>query len=158
MALPLEQMVKCLGVSVSWDRAKWRMTVEDSKLSLLESGDTYYSESDVLWLSRLIFAMAAEESLDAQIGVGSVCVNRLHNEAFARPANIYEVVTAKNQFTVATNGMIYATPTESCVVAAKLALEGCDLTHGATFVNAGDMGAGYECVAQMGQLRFFTAA
>lgn len=158
LALPVEQLVKCLGVTVSWDREKWRVSVEDARLQPLASGSEFYEPTDVVWLSRLIYAMAAGESLDVQVAVGSVCVNRVGNAAFESPSNIYEVVMAKNQFDVVTNGMIYSSPDEQAELAAKLALEGCDVVDGATYVAAEELGAGYECVARMGQLRFYTAA
>lgn len=158
VALPVEDLVKCMGLTAYWDRVRWTMTVPDTEVTPLESGATYYDESDVYWLSRLIFSMAAEEPLEAQVAVGSVCVNRLRDDRFKDQNNIYEVIFAKNQFTVVTNGMIYVEPDESSVLAAKLALDGCDLAGGADYVAWNDMGSGFERVAQLGDLQFYTAA
>ena len=155
LALPLEDLVKCLGITVSWDRVQWRATIVDKSLSPMKPADEYYNEADVYWLSRFICAMASDQPLDARVAVGSVCVNRLHNAAFAGQKNIYEVIFAKNQFDVATNGMIYVTPDETSILAAKIALEGCDLADGAFYVTERDMGAGYECVASIGELNFY---
>ena len=159
VALPVEDMVKCLGLTAYWDRVQWTVTVQDAQVQPLTSGGEFYDEADVYWLSRLIFAMADGEPLDAKMAVGDVCVNRLRSESFAGQSNIYEVVFAKNQFDVVTNGMIYVQPDEESVIAAKLALEeDCDLANGAAYVARTDMGAGYQCVARLGELQFFVAA
>ena len=157
-ALPLESLVKCVGVTASWDKLQWRGDMTAGPLHTLEPGSSYYDETDLYWLSRLIYAMAAEEPFETKVAVGSVCVNRLHNEAFAGQNNIYEVVFAKNQFNIVTNGMIYVEPDDSAVLAAKLALEGWDPSDGATYVAAKELGTGYECVAKLGDLKFYTAA
>ncbi len=159
VALPLEQLVRCAGVTASWDKLQWRIDMTDGPLDPLEQGSTFYNETDLYWLSRLIYAMAGGESLEAKTAVGSVCVNRMHDSAFAGAnGNIYEVVFAKNQFDMVTNGMIYTEPDDSSVLAAKLALEGWDPANGATYVAEREMGAGYQCVAKLGGLKFYTAA
>lgn len=158
VALPVEGLVKCMGLTAYWDRVRWELSVVDTEVKPLTSGADYYDETDVFWLSRLIFALAAEQPLEAQVAVGSVCVNRIGNDRFAGQHNIYEVIFAKNQFSVVTNGMIYVQPDESCVLAAKLALEGCDPTGGADYVAQSDMGAGYKMVAAFGNLGFYKEA
>ena len=158
LALPLESLVKCLGVTVSWDRVQWRVTVENSQPSPLKSGSAYYDETDLYWLSRFVYAMSGGQPLETQVAVASVCVNRLQSGAFSGQRNIYEVIFAKNQFDVVTNGMIYTTPDETSVLAAKLALEGCDLAKGASYVTSGDLGSGDECVVNLGGLKFFNRA
>ena len=159
VALPMEELVKCVGLTASWDKLQWRIDLSAGPVKPLEQGSTYYNETDLYWLSRLIYAMAAGESFETQVAVGSVCVNRMHDDAFAgENGNIYEVVFAKNQFDMVTNGMIYVEPDDAAVLAAKLALEGWDPSDGATYVSARDMGAGYECVAKLGKLKFFAKA
>ena len=158
VALPVEQLVKCIGLTAYWDRVQWTLTVDKSAGAPLEPGSTFYDESDLYWLSRLIFSMASTEPLEAKVAVGEVCVNRLHSGAFGGQKNIYEVVFAKNQFDVVTNGMIYVEPDESSVMAAKMALEGTDLAKGASYVSAQELSGDYTCVAQLGDLMFYTAA
>ena len=158
LALPLEQLVKCFGVAAAWDRVQWRVTVENSGIVPLQSGDEFYDEADVYWLSRMICAMAAEEPFETKVAVGSVCVNRMKDADFGQPANIYQVIFARNQFDIVTNGMIYSDPDEEATLAAKLALDGWDPTGGATYVSEGDMGTGYQCLALLGGLGFYTAA
>ena len=158
LALPVEQLVKCLGITAAWDRARWQVTVESTEPVPLESGETFYDKNDLYWLSRMIYAMAGEDTFTEKVAVGSVCVNRLKDGSFGGSDNIYEVIFAKNQFDIVTNGMIYSEPDESAVLAAKLALDGWDPTGGATYISAADMGSGYECLAVMGGLGFYAAA
>ena len=121
VALPVESVVKCLGITAYWD-----------------------------WVGG--------QPLETQVAVGSMCVNRMNNDAFPGQNNIYDVIFAKNQFDVVANGMIYVQADETSTLAAKLALEGCDIVNGAAYMADGDMGAGYECVADIGGLRFYKAA
>ncbi len=158
LALPVETLVKCLGVTAYWDRVLWRVTVADTDLSPLEEGSRYYDESNVYWLSRMISAMADGQPFEAELSVGSVCVNRMNSADFPGQSTIYDVVFAKNQFSIVTNGMIYNEPDDTAVLAAKLALEGCDLTGGAMYLSRSDLGAGYRQTARFGDLRFYTEA
>ena len=156
--LPLEALaVDCLGLTASWNRAKWQVTVLAEEIAPIASGEDYYNKTDLYWLSHLIGAKAGGQSLEVQAAVGSVCVNRLRDPSFKGQSSIYEVIFAKNQFDVVANGMIYTAPDATAILAAKLALEGCDAAQGATYVAASDLGAGYECVAQLGDLWFLTA-
>jgi len=158
MRLPVEQLAKCLGVTAVWDRVQWTMSIEAETYSLPESGDTYYDETDLYWLSRVIYAEAGNQSLEGQIGVGNVVLHRLEREEFAGQDTVYDVIFAKNQFDVVANGMIYMEPSESAVIAAKIALEGCDVVSGATYFATFDFGEGYECVLWIGDHCFMTAA
>ncbi len=158
VALPVESVVKCLGITAYWDRVGWTLTVNGTVVTPMPSGENYYNESDVYWLSRLIYATVGGQPLETQVAVGSMCVNRMNNDAFPGQNNIYDVIFAKNQFDVVANGMIYVQADETSTLAAKLALEGCDIVNGAAYMADGDMGAGYECVADIGGLRFYKAA
>ena len=157
VALPVEELVKCLGLTAYWDRARWELSLADTQVKPLANGEDVYDETDVFWLSRLIYAMAAEQPLQVQLAVGDVCVNRIGNGRFAGQNNVYQVIFAKNQFDVVTNGMIYSQPDEAATVAAKLALEGCDVTGGANYVAESELGDGYELSAAFGSFRFYKA-
>lgn len=158
VVLPVELMAKCLGVSAAWDRIAWTVTVKADAIEPLESGDTYYVDTDVYWLSRVINAEAGNQSLLGQIGVGSVVMNRIADEAFTGQDTVYDVIFAKNQFDVVVNGMIYMEPTETSVIAAKLALEGADVVNGATYFATFDFGEGYACVLWIEDHCFMTPA
>ncbi len=156
--LPVETLAKCLGISAAWDRAQWTVSVDAESVHPLESGETYYAETDVYWLSRVINAEAGDQPLRGQIAVGNVVLNRLQSDEFSGQNDVYEVIFAKNQFDVVANGMIYMEPDEDAVIAAKMALEGCDMVSGATYFATFNFGAGYECVTWIGDHCFMVSA
>ncbi len=155
VALPLNSLVKCVGATASWDTAQQRMDITGDGVTPLENGSQFYDSTDLYWLSRLISAAAADKSFETQVAVGSACVNRLGQEEFGSPQNIYEVAFGKNQFEMVTNGMIYSDPAESAELAAKLALEGWDLAKGAVYVSEEEMDRNYHFVTAREGLRFY---
>lgn len=158
VCLPVEALAKCLGISVSWDRAAWQITASADGIDLLESGDTFYGETDVYWMSRVIYAEAGNQSLLGQIAVGNVVMNRVASDEFPGQDDVYDVIFAKNQFEVVINGMIYMEPSDSAVIAAKLALEGYDVTDNSTYFATFFFGEGYECVKWIGDHCFMVEA
>ena len=91
----------------------------------LVSGDKYYAEDAVYWLSRIISAESKGEPLIGQIAVGNVVLNRVRSADF--PATIYGVIFDRKygvQFSPISNGTIYDTPSASSILAAKICLDG----------------------------------
>lgn len=86
---------------------------------------------DLEWLARVISAEARGESLQGQIAVGAVVMNRVQDRRF--PDSVYEVIFQSGQFTSVDNGSIYRTPTASAYRAARLALAGFDPTGGSVY-------------------------
>ena len=158
LVLPVETLAKCLGVSAQWDRVQWTVSALSGDVHPMESGDTYYSETDIYWLSRVISAEAGDQPLEGQIGVGNVVLNRMSADAFSGQESVYDVIFAKNQFDVVVNGMIYMEPSATSVIAAKIALEGYDVTGGATFFGNESLGDGYECTAWISDRCFMRSA
>ena len=153
--LPVEAMAKCLGVTAAWDRVQWTVNVRSNGAQPLESGDSYYEETDLYWLSRAIYAEAGNQPFTGQLAVGNVILNRVGNDSYPGQNNVYDVIFAKNQFEGVINGMIYMEPDDASVVAAKLALEGYDVVPGATVFASSEMD-GYDCVAQIGDYCFMS--
>lgn len=81
-------------------------------------------------LAKLIHTEANSESLEGQIAVGAVVMNRVNSSDF--PNTIHEVIFAKGQFCGAKN-IDQVEPTETNLQAAKLALQGQDPTGGAIY-------------------------
>ena len=156
--VPVELLAKCLGVYAAWDRVAWIVNVRADVIEPLESGDTYYLDTDVYWLSRVIYAEAGNQSLIGQIAVGSVVMNRVADEHFEGQDSVYDVIFAKNQFEVVINGMIYMEPDSTAILAAKLALDGADVTGGSTYFATYDFGEGYECLMWIGDHCFMREA
>ena len=141
VVLPMRTLAKCLGVTAVWDRAQWQVDVRGEAAP--RTSAEVYVETDVYWLSRFIYAEASSRglSLEGQIAVGDVILNRLNSDRYPGQNNVYDVIFAKNAFDVVINGMIYMEPDETSILAAKLALEGCDLVGHATRYSAGGSGA-----------------
>lgn len=158
LVLPVETLAECLGVSAQWDRVQWTVSASSKDVSPMESGDTYYDATDVYWLSRVISAEAGNQPLEGQIGVGNVVLNRMSSEEFSGQESVYDVIFAKNQFDVVVNGMIYMEPNESAIIAAKLALEGFDVTDGATFFATEHFGDNYVCTMWISDHCFMRSA
>ena len=156
--LPVEALAKCLGVTVAWDRVRWTITAQAGGISPLTDGDTYYDETDLYWLSRVIYAEAGNQPLKGKIAVGNVVLNRVKDDSFKDQNSVYDVIFAKNQFEVVINGMIYMEPSEEAVMAAKLAMEGYDVSGGSTYFATFDFGEGYQCVEWIGDHCFMTQA
>ena len=108
---------------------------------LLEAGESFYNADDVYWLSRIIYSESGNQSLEGMLGVGDVVMNRVASAAF--PNSIYEVIFDSRygvQFSPVETGSIYLEPTEECVIAAKLCLEGYDIVGGALYFVNPDIG------------------
>lgn len=81
-----------------------------------------YTEEDLYWLSRVIYAESGNEIKEGQIAVGNVILNRVRNKQF--PNTIKQVIFQKNQFSCVDNGSIYNNPTEDAIDSAKKVLNG----------------------------------
>ena len=79
----------------------------------------------IYWLSRIINAESAGESMRGKVAVGNVVLNRVESHLYAD--NIYDVIFDTQygvQFTPAANGTIYNEPSGDSIVAAKRAFLG----------------------------------
>jgi N-acetylmuramoyl-L-alanine amidase len=100
----------------------------------LVSAERFYREDEVLWLARIIHAESGGEPLLGQIAVGGVVMNRVKSSMY--PNTIYSVIFDRKygvQFSPILNGTIYNTPSYNSLLAAKICLEGVDVTGGALF-------------------------
>lgn len=116
--LPLRPLCEALGLSVQWDGDLGGAAVRSGR-------SRSYDTEDLYWLSRVISAESRGESLEGQIAVGNVVLNRVASGQF--PNTVKEVVFDRKygvQFEPVSNGTIYDQPTDSAVLAAKLCLEG----------------------------------
>lgn len=84
-----------------------------------------YSEIDLYWLSRIIYAEARGESYKGKVAVGNTILNRVKSPDF--PNSVKGVIFDTKygvQYTPVANNTIYNTPDQSCINAAKDALSG----------------------------------
>ena len=128
--VPLRVAAKILGADVSWNEEEFAAYVVSGG-GVITSGDAFYDEGELYWLSRIIYSEAGIEPFTGQIAVGNVVLNRVRSEQF--PDTIYEVIFDRAygvQFTPTANGTIYCDPDEEAIIAAKLCLEGYTLSEG----------------------------
>lgn len=98
-------------------------------------GGHSFSANDIYLLAKLIHAEARGESLEGQIAVGAVIMNRLTSEGF--PDSISEIIYQRTkgvyQFTPVQDGQIRLEPDRTAYYAAERAIKGDDPTGKALF-------------------------
>jgi len=115
--IPLRTVAEALGGRVVWEPYLNGAAVT--------SPESPYDAADLYWLSHVIYAESGAESMEGQIAVGNVVLNRVASREF--PNSIAAVVFDRRngvQFEPVANGTIYKTPSSASVQAAKRALEG----------------------------------
>ena len=131
MYIPIETFTRPTGMTAS---------VSGSTVSIrgsykpISSAESYYRSDEVLWLARIIHAESRGEPLLGQIAVGNVVLNRVRSSSY--PNTIYGVIFDRKygvQFSPVLDGTIYNTPSYSSTLAAKICLEGYDISEGALF-------------------------
>ena len=133
--IPVRAAAKIFSAQVAWDGATDTVTLTGG--DLLESGSTYYDQSDLLWLARIIYAESGGESITGQIAVGNVILNRVKSSQF--PDTVEGVIFDRKdavQFEPVGNGRIYQTPSAQSVEAAKRALDGENVVGSALYFYA----------------------
>ena len=131
--VPARTLAQAFGANVEWVNTAGGIVITSGEEPLV-SGDEYYNDDDVYWLSRIIRAEAGNQSLEGKIAVGNVVMNRVNDPSF--PDNVKDVIFDRRsgiQFSPAYSGSIYKDPTEDCIIAAKLALEGTDIAGGSLY-------------------------
>ena len=132
MYLPSSVLTKALGVEIT-SQTRTAVTVSGSYTPLLHASK-FYREDEVYWLSKIISAESAGESLIGQIAVGDVILNRVKSPLY--PNTIYGVIFDRKygvQFSPILDGSIYKDPTYTATLAAKICLEGTSLSDNAMF-------------------------
>ena len=124
----------CRAFGIACEAGSVDLQIHTDELNVCPAGSEVYDEEDLKWLSHIINAEAGNQSLEGQICVGNVVLNRVAHEGF--PDTVRDVVFSPNQFCPVKSGTIYCTPDADAVAAAKLCLEGVNLAGESTyFVN-----------------------
>ena len=158
VTVPLSVLVKAFDARLSWDAASGTAVVNRGS-GAIQSGDSYYNQDDLFWLSRIIQAECGNQPLEGRMAVGNVVLNRVKNPAF--PSTVKGVLSQKNQFTTWKNGALAnRTPNATSVIAAKLVLDGGEMesTKGATFFDSNSnswAARNKTCVAVIGNHKFY---
>lgn len=124
LLMPIRPLAKIFNIGVNWNGDDWSIGLDSSQLEILESGEWFYDEESLYWLSRVISSEAGLEPFLGQIGVGNVVLNRVNDTSGFFPNTVKGVVFQSGQFQVVSAGTIYNEPFDEAVVAAKLCLEG----------------------------------
>lgn len=120
---PMAGLCNAFGIAVQQCVDGWALDTQG--LRICADGAAVYNERDLRWLSHIINAEAGNQSMEGQICVGNVVLNRVRDSRF--PDTVEAVVFAPNQFCPVKSGTIWCTPDEDAVIAAKLCLEGVNL-------------------------------
>lgn len=121
--VPVRSFAKIRGADVEWNDETRSVALTTNGESLA-SGDDYYIDDEVYWLSRIISAEAEGEPMKGKILVGNVILNRVASDEF--PDSIYDVIFDRKwavQFTPTANGRIWNDPDSESVIAAKICLD-----------------------------------
>lgn len=115
--VPLRLVTEALGGSAEWDPYMAGAAVT--------SAGADYNAADLYWLSRIICAESGGESMEGQIAVGNVVLNRMASDEFPNtiPGVIFDRVDGV-QFEPVSNGTVYNSPTSQSVEAAMRVLNG----------------------------------
>lgn len=142
-AVPVSVMAQVYNLEYWYDSATGHsyLTHQPGASTFLTSGEAFYNQTDLYWLSRIIQAESGNQSLTGMIAVGNVVMNRVADSRF--PNTVKGVIFQTNQFTPAMTGSVYNTPGTKAVLAAKLVLEGAVALNGVLFFNT----VGLDCYA-----------
>ena len=136
VTVPLSAVVEAFDAKLSWDGATGTIRITRGSGGI-QSGDSYYDQEDLFWLSRIIYAESGNQPLEGQMAVGNVVMNRVASPAY--PNTVQGVLAQKNQFSNYKSGAIAnRTPNQSSVIAAKLVLDGGEVaeTDGALYFDS----------------------
>ena len=136
---PVDAVAKIFTLSISMNAENGGVDFGTANEALLMSGDEFYDEDDLYWMSRIITWESGNQPVAGQIAVGNVVLNRVDSQRF--PDSIKEVIFQPGQFSPAMNGAIYGEPYEISVICAKLTLEGYNTVGDALFFQVGRYGA-----------------
>lgn len=131
--VPVRPMAKAFGLTLTWDGAARAVSLTKTG-TVIQSGSRFYNADEVYWLSRIISAEAGGEPMLGKIAVGNVILNRVRSPLY--PNTIYGVIFDRRhgtQFSPVSFGTIYRTPTADSVIAAKMCLDGANLSSDILF-------------------------
>lgn len=156
--IPLKLLTRAFDAKLSWDGATDTIYVQRGSGAIL-SGDQFYNQDSLFWLSRVIYAESGNQTMKGKMAVGNVVMNRVNHPAF--PNNVHAVLAQRNQFTTYRGGKLAnRVPTESCVIAAKLVMDGgvVEETRGALYfdcLRSSWASRNRTFVAQLGAHKFY---
>ena len=153
---PMDIVAKIFNLDAVYDSENGIWDLSTVNKSILAGADEYYDSDELYWMSRIITAEAGNQPLLGQIAVGNVVMNRVASSRFAD--TVKGVIFQEGQFDPVRSGGVYCDPFDSCIVAAKLALEDCNVVGDALFfqmARGGEMSEYASFIMQIGEHYFF---
>ena len=129
--IPASVFAKATGQKVSAVRGSVSI---DGTVKPISHASSYYKSDEVFWLARIIEAESGGEPLLGKIAVGNVVMNRVYSSQY--PNTIWSVIFDRKygvQFSPVLDGRIYNDPSYNSLLAAKIVLDGFDISDGALF-------------------------
>jgi len=126
--VPVRYLAEIKDFEIKWDDYTYSVEMNKEGVAIPASSIFHrsYSDDDIIWLARIIHVEGRYLSLDAKVAIANVVLNRTKDPNF--PDTVYDVIFDKRyskQFPPAhRQGFKELKPDESCVIAAKMALEG----------------------------------
>ena len=139
--IPSEALAKIFTLDVSWDEELGAVNFSTADEQILQSGDEYYNEDDLYWMSRIITYESGNQPVAGQIGVGNVVMNRVESSRFKN--TVKDVIFQQGQFAPVASGAIYLDPYEISTICAKMVFEGYNTVGEALFFQQGRYGANW---------------
>lgn len=122
--VPVRSLATAVGAIVEWNKDQKLVNLVLTGKPITPAAQ-YYNQNDLLWLARIINAESQSEPLIGKIAVGDVVLNRVAHPDF--PDTVYDVIFDDRysiQFYPVTSPVIYNSPSEESIIAAKACLEG----------------------------------
>lgn len=133
--IPAEALAKIFTLDVTLDEELEAISFSTADEEVLASGDEYYDEDDIYWMSRIIMWESGNQPAAGQIGVGNVILNRAGDARFGE--TIKDVIFQPGQFSVVETEAIYGEPSEMSLACAKLVYEGYNTVGDSLFFQVG---------------------
>jgi len=137
--VPIRFFAELMGFTVAWDDYTYSvlMSKEGADIPASSLLSRPYTDEDIIWLARIVHAEGLNLSLEGKVAIANVVLNRTKNPGF--PNTVYEVIydtEHSKQFPPAHKpGFTELVPDKSCVIAAKMALEGINNIDKCLFFN-----------------------
>ncbi|MGM0500952.1 MAG: spore cortex-lytic enzyme [Bacillota bacterium] len=118
-----------------WNNTNYNYIYPGQEIKLKETqikiNNYNLTENDLDLLARAVYSEARGETIEGQVAVAAVILNRLRHDEF--PDTIKGVVFQPWAFTAVHDGQFWLTPNDEARDAVELALKGWDPTYGAAF-------------------------
>ena len=137
MLVPIRPVAKAFGFTVDWCPETSSVTLMP-EYDFIKCGSEFYDEEDLYWMARIIRIESHNEPFLGKIAVGNVIMNRVNSRSFSASTVRAVIFDRANgvQFPPAhTAAMTARDPCATCIIAAKLALEGANVVDNALYFN-----------------------